>query len=155
MTIRRTEIRDIPQIMELLKQVESAHQKGRPDIFKKNGTKYTADELKNIISDDKRPIFVADDNGKIAGYGFCVFQITSESTLMCDMKTLYIDDICVDSNKRGKGVGTKIYNYIIDFAKKNGFYNVTLNVWECNPEAKKFYENLGLKPYKTGMETIL
>ena len=41
------------------------------------------------------------------------------------------------------------------FAKEQGCYNVTLNVWECNPSARKFYEKAGLKPYKTGMEVIL
>jgi len=32
---------------------------------------------------------------------------------------------------------------------------VTLNVWCCNESAMKFYESLGMKPQKIGMEAIL
>ena len=67
----------------------------------------------------------------------------------------YIDDICVDENARGKGVGKAVYEYVRAWAKEEGYYNLTLNVWSCNPGAMKFYLAMGLTPYKTGMETIL
>jgi len=44
---------------------------------------------------------------------------------------------------------------VIDFARREGFYNVTLNVWSCNPGAQAFYEAMGMKPYKIGMEQVL
>ena len=68
---------------------------------------------------------------------------------------MYIDDICVDENARGKGAGKALYEHILAFARERGAYNVTLNVWSCNPGAAAFYEKLGLTPYKTGMEQIL
>ena len=74
---------------------------------------------------------------------------------MNDVLTLYIDDICVDVNARGQHVGSMIYEHIVDFARQSGCYNVTLNVWSCNPGAMKFYERLGMVPYKVGMETLL
>lgn len=52
-------------------------------------------------------------------------------------------------------MGTALYNHVIDFARDEGFHNVTLNVWSCNPGALKFYEAMGMKPQKIGMETIL
>ena len=42
-----------------------------------------------------------------------------------------------------------------EYAKKNGFYNITLNVWECNPSARSFYDKMGMTVQKTGMEYIL
>ena len=39
--------------------------------------------------------------------------------------------------------------------RSNGFYNVTLNVWECNPGARAFYDSCNMKPLKTYLETIL
>ena len=68
---------------------------------------------------------------------------------------MYIDDICVDEKARGRHVGKAIYEHILAYARERGCYNVTLNVWNCNPGAMKFYEKLGLVPYKVGMETIL
>ena len=58
-------------------------------------------------------------------------------------------------NDRGKHIGTAIYQKILEYAKWRGCYNVTLNVWSCNESAMKFYESLGMKPQKVGMEAIL
>lgn len=153
--VRRAEEKDVAAIIELLKQVNKVHYDGRPDLFKL-ATKYTADELRKIIANDQTPVFVCvDENGKVLGHGFCVFQRPENTNLLQDILTLYIDDICVDENARGLHVGSAIYNHIIEFAKQSGCYNVTLNVWSCNPGAMKFYEKLGLVPYKVGMEKIL
>lgn len=152
--VRRATKQDIPAILELLKQVNKVHYDGRPDLFKL-ATKYTEDELEAILNDDNTPVFVADKDGQVQGHGFCVFQRPANTRLLTDILTLYIDDICVDEKARGENVGRAIYDHIIDFARKSGCYNVTLNVWNCNPGAMKFYEKLGLEPYKIGMEKIL
>lgn len=152
--IRRAEHKDTDGIMNLLLQVLTVHHNGRPDYFKPNCRKYTEDELAEIIDDDTRPIFVYDDGG-VKGYAFCVMQETKGDNVRCDMKTLYIDDLCVDERSRGKHIGKSLYEYVKKYAKDEGCYNLTLNVWECNPSARAFYDKQGLKPLKTTLETIL
>ena len=156
MNIRRAVDTDIPGISKLLLQVCQVHADGRPDLFQSGGIKYTADELKEIIADDNRPIFVAvDEDENVEGYAFCVVEDYTHDTARTHVRSLYIDDICVDENARGKHVGTSVYNHVIDYAREQGFYNVTLNVWSCNPGAQRFYEAMGMKPYKIGMEQVL
>lgn len=155
MKIRRAEDFDINGINKLLRQVLDVHHNGRPDIFKANAKKYTDDELKDIIKDNARPIFVATENGEVKGYAFCVFQQSLNNNILTDIKTLYIDDLCVDETARDKHIGTRLYEYVLDCAKESGCYNVTLNVWSCNQKALSFYEKLGLKQQKIGMEKIL
>ena len=155
MIIRRAENRDLGKINELLCQVLMVHYNARPDIFKPNAKKYTDEELFEIISDDKRPIFVAEEDGEVMGYAFCIFQQYIDNNILTDIKTLYIDDLCVDESCRGKHIGKKLYEYVIDFAKEKGCYNVTLNVWSANESALNFYEKQGLVPQKIGMEKIL
>ena len=155
MTIRRAQNKDIPEVHELLAQVDMVHHVGRPDIFK-IGNKYNDDELMELIKDDNRPIFVAvDENDKTLGYAFCIFKQFENDNVLTDIKTLYIDDLCVFENLRGQHIGRALYEYTKDFAKKSGCYNLTLNVWSCNESAQKFYESVGMKPQKVGMETIL
>ena len=154
MNIRRADKRDMEKIKDLLNQVLTVHHNGRPDIFKANCRKYTDSELEELIKDDARPIFVADEDG-VLGYAFCVIKETKNNNILTDIKTLYIDDLCVDENIRGKHVGTALYNYVKEYAKEIGCYNVTLNVWSCNESAQQFYEGQGLKPQKTTLETIL
>lgn len=156
MTIRRAEEKDMEGINKLLQQVCLMHHKGRPDIFKFGAKKYTDDELKAIIHDDKRPIFVAtDEKGTVLGYAFCIFQQHLNNNILTDIKTLYIDDLCVDETIRGQHIGSSLYQAVLAFAREQGCYNVTLNVWSCNTSAIKFYEAMGLKPQKVGMEVIL
>ena len=155
LTVRRAEPRDIPAILNLLVQVDMVHHNGRPDLFKGPATKYSAEELEAILADPETPVFVCVDEGdRVLGHGFCVMQ-HSGGRLMVEHTTVYIDDICVDENARGKGAGKALYEHILAFARERGAYNVTLNVWSCNPGAAAFYEKLGLTPYKTGMEQIL
>ena len=156
MTVRFACEKDIPQMNSLLYQVERVHQQGRPDLFKEGAKKYTDNELKAMLKDKAKPIFAAvDENDVMKGYAFCVFQEHKGDNVLTDIKTLYIDDLCVDENCRGQHIGSVLYEAVKKFAKEQGCYNVTLNVWECNPSARKFYEKAGPKPYKTGMEVIL
>ena len=155
MIIRRAENRDLQSLNKLLRQVLDVHHSGRGDIFKANAKKYTDDELIKIISDDQTPIFVAEENDEVSGYAFCIFQQHTNNNILTDIKTLYIDDLCVDKEKRGQSIGKALYEYVLDFAKQQNCYNVTLNVWACNESALKFYEKMGLKPQKIGMEKIL
>ena len=133
------------------------HHKGRPDLFQGNrNRKYTEEQLKDMIHDEENPIFVAvDEQDRVLGYAFCIFRQYLNDNILTDIKTLYIDDLCVDETIRGQHIGKRLYEAVLAFAKESGCYNVTLNVWSCNEPAMKFYEKCGLKPQKIGMETIL
>lgn len=155
MNIRRAVSGDIPELNRLLHQVLMVHHNGRPDLFKPDCTKYTNEELAALLQDEKRPVFAAFDGGAMLGYAFCVLEIHENDNILTDRKTLYIDDICVDEQSRGQHVGTALYQHCIGYAREIGCYNVTLNVWSCNPGAEAFYQAMGMKPYKTGMEMIL
>jgi len=149
--IRRAQSKDIETILDLLLQVNLVHHKGRPDIFNV-GTKYTKEQLEELIKNDLNPIFVAEEEGKVLGYAFCQTQQHIGDNILTDIKSLYVDDLCVDEKARGKHVGTKLIDYVKSFAKDNGYYNVTLNVWACNESAMKFYEKNGFECLKLGME---
>ena len=146
---------DLDDINKLLFQVHKVHSDARPDLFKAGAKKYNDKELLEIINDEKRPIFVCVDNGVIIGYAFCIFKDNKNIHSLCDYTSIYIDDLCVDEKYRGKGIGKDLYEFVVDFARKSGCYNVTLNVWADNKNAVKFYEKLGMRIQKIGMEVIL
>ena len=156
MNIRRATPKDINGINKLLQEVLMVHHNGRPDLFKANVKKYTDEELMVMLADDKKPVFVAvDEKEEVLGYAFCVFQQQIGNNILTDIKTLYVDDLCVDEDKRGKHIGKQLYEFVLAYARSQGCYNVTLNVWTCNQGAMKFYEKCGLTPQKIGMEKIL
>ena len=154
--IRRARECDMKDINRLLVQVNMVHHQGRPDLFRAGKKKYTDKQLRKLIHDDSRPIFVAvDEQEQVLGYAFCIFQQHLDDNILTDIRTLYIDDLCVDETIRGQHIGKSLYEAVLAFARESGCYNVTLNVWTLNEGAMKFYEKCGLKPQKVGMETIL
>ncbi len=156
MRIRRAEKKDLDGINHLLYQVLMVHHYGRPDLFKPDVKKYTDEQLLEMFQNEDRPIFVGvDEEEHVLGYAFCILEEHPNDNVLTDIKTLYIDDLCVDEQLRRQHIGRRIYEYVLAYARSRGCYNVTLNAWNCNPPAMAFYESLGMKPYKVGMETIL
>ena len=153
--IRRAAENDIAGLQHLLEQVNRVHHEGRPDLFKLT-TKYSEEDLKALLQQEHFPVFVAlDESGTIVGHAFCQIIEHRGERLLEDIKTLYIDDICVDASARRKSVGKRLYAAVLAYAREIGCYNVTLNVWECNPGAYAFYRSCGMDIQKYGMETIL
>ena len=156
MAIRTAQEKDIPRLLALLTQVDMVHHGGRPDLFRGPATKYTEQELRELLKDGRRPIFVwTDENDTVMGYAFCIFQRHIGDHVLTDILTLYIDDLCVDETARGRHIGTQLYEHVLSFAREKGCYNVTLNVWAFNEDALAFYRKRGLRPQKIGMEKIL
>ena len=155
LTIRLANEADIPRLEDLLYQVHGLHAEGRPDIFIPGCKKYTADQLREILADPvSTPVFVAIADGVLVGYCFCIRQVQTAASMQ-KITTLYIDDLCVDAAMRGKGFGKVLYDHAVEYARMNGYYNLTLNVWACNPAAMRFYEKCGLSVQKVGMEFLL
>lgn len=155
MEIRFAEAKDVTGILSLLRQVGQVHHQGRPDIFRAGAQKYGASQILAMLDSSKTPIFVAAEDDQVVGYGFCQVKIYENDPVMENRIEVYIDDLCVDENCRGKGIGKAIYNQILRYAGMRKADYVTLNVWCCNESAMKFYESLGLKPQKIGMEMPL
>lgn len=156
MHIRKAEEKDILKIMELLGQVLQIHADIRPDIFISGTTKYSEEELKAILKEEEKPIYIAVNEEDVCiGYAFCQLQEQPFSNNMVPFKSLFIDDLCVDRQIRGQHVGESLFEYAKLEAKKLNCYEVTLNVWAGNTSAEKFYEKMGMRTKERQMEYIL
>ncbi len=143
-------------MITLLEQVAAVHNNARPDLFKAKSKKYNESDLALLLCDKKVVIFVKVDENDVAdGYIFCVMNEYKDHSIMQDGKMLYIDDLCVDEAKRGKGIGKMLFEHACAYAREQGCYNVTLNVWAGNDGARRFYESLGMQEQKRTLEMIL
>lgn len=155
MEIRKARKEDIKGILSLLLQVNQIHADGRPDLFKSGGIKYTESNLAEKMNKEGEMILVAVENGEVLGYSFLEIEDTKESTSLYPHRAIYIDDLCVDETKRGKHVGSELFKEIKKTAKELGAYHITLRVWECNPNARAFYDAMGMKTLYSEMEMLL
>ncbi len=154
MEIRLAQIKDIPDMIRLLQQVGEVHHQIRPDLFRGGAQKYDEAALVQLLQDPCRPIFVAAEE-QVLGYCFCILEQIQDDPVLRDVKNLYIDDLCVEETCRGRGVASKLYAYVCDYAKSIGCQSITLNVWCGNDGAMKFYESRGMRPRKIYMEASL
>ena len=153
MQIRFAIPEDVPGILSLLRQVGEVHHNGRPDIFRAGAQKYGASQVLGMLDKPATPIFVAvNEEEKVLGYAFCIYEEVKNNSSLCDRKTVYIDDLCVDASERGQHIGTVLYEHVLEESKREGCVAVTLNVWCLNEGAMRFYEKLGMKPLKVVME---
>ena len=152
MVIRNAAKQDIPAILDLLRQVGKVHSDLRPDIFPANTLKYDAPALEKLLLAADRPIFVAEAEGAIAGYCFCVHKVIENTALSVGRQELYIDDLCVDEGHRRMGIAKALYNHTLAYAKTTGCNCVTLHVWNGNDGAIRFYEQMGMTPRYLMME---
>ena len=156
MNIRKAEMKDIPGILDLLSQVLEVHAVIRPDLFVSGTRKYNEKDLKEILQDEQRPIFVAEgENGELLGYCFCKLEKTEHSNNLRESLSILIDDFCVDEKHRNQRVGRALSDYVTDYARRLGCYDMTLNLWNGNENARIFYEHMGFTPRKTVMEKLL
>lgn len=152
MEIRFAQSRDIPGILSLLRQVGAVHHQIRPDLFRPDAQKYTAGELEVILKDTTRPVFVAAGENGVLGYAFCIHRDYDGTGAFACRKEIYVDDVCVDESCRGQGIATALLHRVYDYARERGCAYVTLNVWEGNESAWRFYEHMGMTPRNTNME---
>ena len=154
--VRRATKDDIPALEKLLVQVNMVHHILRPDLFNGPTVKYTDDELRAVLTNDDSPVFVYEGpGGEVLGHAFCLFRTRDNLRLFTPVKTLYIDDICVDEGHRGQGIASALYDAVLKLARESGCYNITLNVYEDNGAALAFYRSRGMKVQSYSMETIL
>lgn len=154
MTIRRARQSDIPVLINLLQDILQVHHQARPDIFKSEGQKYSDEDLKALLDNPAKSVFVYELEDQVVGHLFCEIT-TATGDVLQPVKTLFIDDLCVASAARGQKIGEQLYEFALSYAKEQGCHNLTLDVWADNSGAVRFYERLGMKPQKFRMEQII
>ena len=154
--IRTAQPKDCPRLLDLLQQICALHSEIRPDLFQNGSSKYTVESLEKLLDDSTRLTFVAvDEQDSVMGYIFCILIDHTQNSARCSNKELYIDDLCVDAQYRREGIGDALFKKAVSTAKELGCHNVTLNVWEGNDSALRFYEKHGMKIQKREMEIVL
>lgn len=155
MLFRKAVKDDSAFIAESLKAILSLHAKGREDIFRSSGAKYTAEDIENMLSDTDTHIFVAEKNGVLYGYAICYKLIKKDDPVLIDRAVFYLDDLYVVPETRGNGIGRKFMDFLFGYAKKCGCQFFELNVWEFDDSATGFYEKCGMATQRRTMEKKL
>jgi len=129
-TIRKIDERDFLVLISLFKEFA---------LFEKLPEKMTNSVEQMLREKEYLTGFVAvNDADEIVGYATYFFGYYTWIG-----KSLYMDDLYVRPNFRGAGVGTKLINEVITFAKAENCKKLRWQVSEWNQPAIDFYKSLG------------
>lgn len=90
-------------------------------------------------------VIVAELNKRIVG---CITLLIEQKFIHKGGKVGHIEDVVVNAEQQGMGIGCKIVNYALDCAKSQGCYKTILH---CADDVKPFYEKLGFKQQANGL----
>ncbi|HAL94671.1 MAG TPA: GNAT family N-acetyltransferase [Chitinophagaceae bacterium] len=135
--IRRAESKDCPRLLELIHEL-AVYEKAPQEVtvslehFEKSGF-------------GEQPVwwaFVAEDEKGIQGFALYYIRYSTWKG-----QTLYLEDIIVTAERRGEGIGGKLFEQILAEAKERKLVRVVWQVLEWNEPAINFY-----KKYKASLD---
>lgn len=100
--------------------------------------------VRDIFDKRKLSLYLAFVEGKAVGYALYFFTYSS----FLARPTLYLEDIFVLEEYRGKRIGLKLFRSCAREAKQNGCGRMEWNVLTWNSNAIRFYEKLGARRLK-------
>lgn len=132
-TIRNAEKVDMPQVLELIKELA---------VFEKepDAVEVSVAELESagFGSNPQFVCFVAEADGEIVGMALVYFRFSTWKG-----RTIHLEDLIVKEKMRSKGVGSKLYRRVMEFAREQGVKRVNWEVLEWNEGAIQFYKRTG------------
>ena len=99
----------------------------------------------NLISSPSHDMLLAiDDDGKIIG-------IATLSIIMGPIvrKNAYLEDFITDESVRGQGVGSKLWEAMLEWGKEKGCNNLVFTCGQGREASQQFYKNHGAEIYDT------
>lgn len=99
----------------------------------------------DLISSDSHDMLLAiDDSGKVQG-------IATLSIIMGPIvrKVAYLEDFVTDETCRGQGVGSKLWDAILDWSKTKGCTELNFTSGHGREAAQAFYQKRGATIYDT------
>jgi len=134
MMIKKASIDHIEQLLELICELAHYEHLEPPD----DGAKQ---RLKQDLN-RRYEAFLAFEGKKAIGYAMFYYAYSS----FLAKPTLYLEDIFVLEEHRGKGAGKALFEKCIEEAQRNGCGRVDFVVLKWNTSAQRFYESFGAKP---------
>ncbi|MDR2084205.1 MAG: GNAT family N-acetyltransferase [Bacteroidales bacterium] len=115
-----------------------------PELFE-NASVLSLQQLEEMINDDNTTIFIAEENEEIIGMlTFVIYRIPS------GLKA-WIEDVVVDKEYQGKGIGKILVQRAIDYAKELGINKIDLTSSLFRVAANILYPKLGFKKRETNV----
>ncbi len=150
--IRKFERADLPQVLELCREVRQYHTDILGGDFAEQDDAFEQSGFLATLEDDRMTALVAEEGEEINGY---LLAEKKYSPYLREPNVVHISNIGVKKGLRGKGIGKKLMDALFEMCKAEGVDEIRLGVFNKNTVAYKFYERYGFEPFEQRMSIRL
>lgn len=134
--IRETTEEDCSLILSLIKEI-AEYEKMSDQVVA------TEESLKESIFENKRAeVVILELNGEAVGYALYFYNYST----FIGKSGLYLEDIFIKKEVRGKGIGKEVFKFLVKKAKEEGCKRMEWTCLNWNEPSIKFYKSLGATP---------
>jgi ribosomal protein S18 acetylase RimI-like enzyme len=146
--IRKAGTCDVAALVKLNGQVQSLHAALYPGDFKpKVDDDELADFMISVMEQDENRILIAEIDEIAVGYVWLEIKNCPETALTFARRVVFLQQICVNSGHRRRGIGSALLIQIEQFAKEDGADEILLGTWSSNEIAQGFFRSRGFEPF--------
>lgn len=149
MIFRKANIDDYSGISRLKEEIHKMHRDAEPYFFKATDNILSLEYYEAELN--RGGVFVLENEEELIGYMFIVIRDIVGNPVIKDQKILFINDLCILSNKRNKGYGKFMMDEISNYGKTQKVTSIELEVWKFNESAIDFYKNYGMRESRIKM----
>jgi len=147
MTIKIIKTSDTELLATLNHDVQKIHHNIEPELFKP----YDKDNMKKLfddmLEDEKNSAYVAYFDEVVAGYMLLSKKYNEANYFKESYATIQIDQICVESDFKGKGIGKSLVDFAKTYAKELDISRIEMNYWTKNNNSGEFFRSRGFENY--------
>lgn len=148
--VRIAEPHDADAVDRLILYLDEFHAHARADLFRVPSQKPRGDcFLLTALEDAQQQVLVAMRNAEVVGYAHVIIKHTAASDYRVERRYAEVDTIAVFPPAQRLGVGRKLIEAALNWAKSNGVDDHQIAVHEFNLSARRLYEQLGYVPSVT------
>jgi len=149
LTFREAVEKDLPFMVEMLADDELGSQ--REDTSNPLNPSYLS-AFKSIVADPNNELIVVEKEGNIIGMLQLTFipYLTHKGSWRC-----LVEGVRIQKNFRGEGIGTRVFEWVIQYARGKGVSILQLTSDKQRPDSIRFYEDLGFKSTHEGLKLKL
>jgi GNAT superfamily N-acetyltransferase len=135
--IRNAEVQDIPLILKLIQEIADYEKLSHEVVA-------TEEDLKESLFGEKRSaeVVIGEFENEVVGYALFFHNFST----FLGRKGLYLEDLFVRPQYRGKGFGKSLLLHLVKIAKERKCGRMEWSVLDWNTPAIEFYKSLGARP---------
>ena len=139
--------KDALLLAKLNHDVQKLHHEIEPEIFKAYSEENMKSLFEDIFSNNNAVAYVAKIENEPAGY-ILFSEVQKEETYFRNSYSIvYIDQICVESRFKRKGVGKALVNFAKKYAKDRGITRLEMDYWSKNKFSGEFFRSQGFSNF--------